>query len=769
VRRLTVLLIALLTVLAAAPAAAADRESFAYLGENGEFGWELVVAGPNGSQKVRVAPDAVGRPAIAPNGSQIAYAAPLGDGTLGRFAIFVSNLDGSGRTRITAPRLGDRDPAWSPDGRWIAFSRNLNDDLNDSRCCAIRLVRSNGADVTGVPGSRGGRNPAWSPDGTRLAYETPAGIFVSNLDGSQRVQLAGASGAEPAWSPDGSQIAYTREHGDASELVVRPAVGGDFRVRVSSTRYRIESPVWDNDGSTIHFVRYRGDGYLGRTAVTVRSHTPGVGQRLVFDPGNDIAHLSRVQRPSGGCDFDGDGFDDLAIGVPGDNTDKNNSGSVVVLHGTDASLTGADAQIWHRAKPTVKGAARRNAVLGAAVVCGDFDGDGYSDLAAGAPGDEAGRGSVMVLYGSSNGLRGAGDQRWEQDSPGIPSTAREGDRFGAALTTGDFDADGFDDLAIGAPGEGAERGAVHVLFGGPKGLTAAGDQYLQQGSGDVDGSRRPGEQFGYALAAADFDGDGRDDLAIGTPGETLPGRRDAGSVLVVHGSASGLWHQDVSGVVGSAEDGDRFGEALAAGDFDGDGFADLAVGVPGEDFGAVVDAGSTQILSGSSDGISANGGTRLFQGADGVAGVAEDSDRFGGALTAGDFDADGFLDLAVGSAGEDRGRGLVGVLYGSGNGVDGSRDQLWSKSTRGVLGSAVADDAFGAALTAGDYDGDGFLDLSIGTPGETRNGQKGSGAVHVLYGSGDRLTSVGDQVWHQNSAGVPGGPRAGDAFGSSLD
>ncbi len=769
------LLTAALTLLSTAPAVAADRESYAYLTENSEFGWALVVAGPNGTQEVQVTADAVGRPAISPNGSQVAYAAPIGDGTLGRFAIYVSNLDGSARTRITSPGLGDRDPAWSPDGDWIAFSRHLNDDLNGSRCCAIRLIRANGTGITSLPGSLGGRNPAWSPDGSRIAYETPAGVFVSDLDGSNRIQITGASGAEPAWSPDGSKIAYTRPLGNGSELAVRPSNGGNFTVRVSSTTFRVESPVWDKNGSTIYFVRHRGDGYLGRTNVTVQAHTPGSGQHLVFNPGDDIAHLSRVQRSSGGCDFNGDGYDDLAVGTPGDNTNKKNAGSVGVFYGDGAALSAAGAQIWHRNKKAVIGIPRKNALLGTSVACGDFDGDGFTDLAAGAPGDEAGRGSVMVLRGSPGGLHGAGDQRWEQDSPGVPSTAREGDRFGAALAAGDFDGDGYADLAIGAPGEASARGAVHVLYGGPNGLTANRDLFLQQGSGDVDGSRKPGEEFGFSLATADFDSDGHDDLAIGTPGETLTGRKDTGSVMVIEGSAAGLdtgadaiWHQDVSGVAGSAEAGDRFGESVTGADFDGDGFADLAIGAPGEDYGDVTDAGSVQVLSGSSDGISAEGDIRIFQGAGGVGGVAQADDRFGGSIVGGDFDGDGFADLAIGSPGEDERRGLVSVLYGSSDGVDGNGDQLWKKSTPGVLGTAAAGDGFGAALTSGDYDGDGYLDLAIGTPGENRTQAAGSGAVHLLYGSANRITAVGDQVWHQNSEGVPGVAVAGDAFGSSM-
>ena len=78
-----------------------------------------------------------------------------------------------------------------------------------------------------------------------------------------------------------------------------------------------------------------------------------------------------------------------------------------------------------------------------------------------------------------------------------------------------------------------------MLFGSPSGVTASGDRFFEQGAGGVDGNGKTNEEFGFALAAGDFDSDGRDDLAIGTPGEELSGKRDTGSVLVMEGSPDG--------------------------------------------------------------------------------------------------------------------------------------------------------------------------------------------------------------------------------------
>jgi len=130
----------------------------------------------------------------------------------------------------------------------------------------------------------------------------------------------------------------------------------------------------------------------------------------------------------------------------------------------------------------------------------DFDDDGFVDLAVGIPGEDVkahdGAGAVVVLYGSDAGLTGAGAQLFHQDLPEIAGRAEAGDAFGAALASGDFDADGFADLAVGIPGEdqgqSVDLGAVHLLFGTAGGLTAAGSRGLFT-------EAEPGDRFGAAL------------------------------------------------------------------------------------------------------------------------------------------------------------------------------------------------------------------------------------------------------------------------------
>src|SRR5690606_15666302 len=199
-----------------------------------------------------------------------------------------------------------------------------------------------------------------------------------------------------------------------------------------------------------------------------------------------------------------------------------------------------------------------------------------ADLAIGAPAPDRG-GFVNVLYGTSHGLDEDGDQLWSQDSPGINGTAEPDEWFGHSLTTGDFDGDGYADLAIGVPFDDGDEGAVNIIYGSNDGLDADGDQRWTQDSAGVLGIAERFDLFGWSLAAGDLDGDDRDDLAIGVPGEDLDRIFDAGQVNVLYGSSSGLtaagnhvWHQNTPGIEGIAEEEDRFGGALAIGDFDGD-------------------------------------------------------------------------------------------------------------------------------------------------------------------------------------------------------
>ena len=193
-----------------------------------------------------------------------------------------------------------------------------------------------------------------------------------------------------------------------------------------------------------------------------------------------------------------------------------------------------------------------------------------------------------------------------------------------------------------------------------------------------------------------------------------------------------FWHQDSDGIAGQAEERDNFGEALAAGDFNNDGFEDLAIGVPGEDVGA----GAVNVIYGFRGGLFALGNVTWAQYRLGIAGEAEEFDNFGRALAAGDFNDDGFEDLAIGVPGEDTWAGAVNVIYGGPDGLAVLGNQLWHQDSDGIAGEAEGRDYFGDALAAGDFNDNGFEDLAIGVPFEETGGRRTAGAVNVLYGAG---------------------------------
>ena len=257
------------------------------------------------------------------------------------------------------------------------------------------------------------------------------------------------------------------------------------------------------------------------------------------------------------------------------------------------------------------------------MAAGDFDEDGFADLAVGAPGENVGgvpaAGAVSVLYGSGGGLSTAGGRLFTQ----VGSAAEDGDVFGDALATGDFNQDGAADLAAGAPfedvGAAAElAGAVSVLYGSGAGLSTTGGRLFTQVGGAVERF----DLFGMALAGGDLDDDGFEDLIAGAPWERVGTVSLAGVVSVIRGSAGGLTTTGghlITQVGGTIEVDDQFGAEVSTGDFDNDGIADLAVGAPAEDVGSAVNAGAV------------SAGARLFtQDSPGVPGLAEDFDSFGG-------------------------------------------------------------------------------------------------------------------------------------------
>jgi hypothetical protein len=321
--------------------------------------------------------------------------------------------------------------------------------------------------------------------------------------------------------------------------------------------------------------------------------------------------------------FNGDFYDDLAIGMPGDHRVYLDgylwpSGSVRVLHGHFGGLVPLDSLYISQESAEIDDWEEIDDDFGFAVATGDFNGDGFDDLAVGVPGEEA-TGAVQVVMGSASSLVLVNNAIWLQGDLVGGGPNEVGDRFGSALTVGNFDGDlnfgrPVDDLVIGAPfedlgagGTSTDAGEISVLYG-----TAAGTwfdlprtQHLRQsgifGSSTYD---QTGDRFGFALAGGDFDGDGRDDLAVGQPGEGVGGT-NRGGVTILMGALGGLYDRfrflaaGINGVPPGIQDNSDMGRALAAGDFDGNGHSDLAIGIPLRSVGGLEDVGYETVLYGA--------------------------------------------------------------------------------------------------------------------------------------------------------------------------
>ena len=495
---------------------------------------------------------------------------------------------------------------------------------------------------------------------------------------------------------------------------------------------------------------------LGPSAVPAQAALPQLGGAV--DLGNwrpnSVADGAASNDATGAVlaragDVNGDGLGDLIVSAQSaDPNGRSNAGTAFVVFGRADNASIDLAKIGSGGGFRIDGAVANDRLGSSAARAGDMNGDGLSDVIVGArEADNRGRsasGSAYVIFGkptsSAVNVGDLGSPGFRIDGPAA------GDRAASSVSgAGDVNGDGRPDVMLGAPladrNGRTNSGAVFVVFG--KGDVDGVDTAALGGAGYEISGAAPGDQLSAVASVRDFDADGRTDVFVGARYADAAGRLDAGTAYLVPGksgssavdlSQPGSAHYTVQGAAAS----DSTGAALAeAGDVSGDGRGDLLLGAPGADGNGRSNSGSAYVLLGADGGgvndLAAPAGTWRIDG-------AAPGDAAGSAIDAtSDVDADGRVDLAVGSPFADRSGGAdagsVRVLFGGG--FSGTVD-LASTGARGyrVTGGRTSDWAGSAVAFVGDANGDGRADLVVGAPQRDHNGRGNSGSAYYLFGWG---------------------------------
>jgi hypothetical protein len=427
--------------------------------------------------------------------------------------------------------------------------------------------------------------------------------------------------------------------------------------------------------------------------------------------GSSVAHAG---------DLNGDGYGDLVVGAPHYDSGQADEGRVFVYYGGPDGPTTAG---W------IADGNEAGAHLGVSVAgAGDVNGDGYDDLIVGADQytgtGNTHQGAAFVWLGGASGLGPSTNiSTADWSAFGVQTSAHLG--FSVA-SAGDVNGDGYSDVIVGAPdysrGQVLE-GIALVWLGSPSGLGANG---TVANAATVLEENQASAKFGISVASAgDVNGDGFSDVIVGASAWDVTPNGNEGAAFVYKGSPTGLVKPHLFTSTGP-DPAAALGDAVTAGDLDGDGYSDVAVGAPGALNVSAVPTGRVFVYRGSPTGPVAS---RI------VSGTVSGS-RFGAALAAGDLDGDGFADLAVGAPLHANGQTDEGKVFVFAGGKTLSLPLVFSfegGETGAQLGSSLA--------AAGDLNGDGFADLVVGAPDEDFS-HTDDGTARVFYGDGAKGVAV---------------------------
>ncbi|MCB0742393.1 MAG: FG-GAP repeat protein [Ignavibacteriae bacterium] len=428
-------------------------------------------------------------------------------------------------------------------------------------------------------------------------------------------------------------------------------------------------------------------------------------------------------------DIDANGYSDIIVGIPNYGSSLVNEGRVIVYYGFSGGLSYDEGEI-------VSGGIQ-NIQLGYSVsTAGDFNGDGYSDVAFSAPFYTLGQteeGKLFVYYGSQNGLELSTFWSTEGNVDNM--------QLGTNLSTaGDFNGDGYSDIIVGNPN--------YEVYVGVNPLNSAGMFAIYFGSGSgitsyifKKGNEASGHLGKSVFTAGDVNGDGYSDVIIGRNSTIDAVYR--GVAEVYHGydfdsdnitsfelAQAPDWSADLSSSIIV----DGFGDAVStAGDVNGDGFADVVIGAKS----FYVDGnfvGGAFLYHGSLSGLESNYAW-MVEG-------SQNNGLYGKSVgIAGDVNGDGYSDIIIGES-DFNNKGKAYIYYGSLNGmIDNDPEELYGTQIGSEAGTSVS--------TAGDVNGDGYSDIIIGVP-EFSNVQQSEGAVFVYYGTSDGIDQANKLILEGN-------------------
>ena len=592
---------------------------------------------------------------------------------------------------------------------------------------------------------------------TALA-EVPPGVVSSERE---RVEIRRAGLVE--WyrnSPDGLEQGFdlqTRPGGRGSLVLELAILGAAASVKDDAVVFRSET------GRRLSYGRIEARDVAGK-AMMARLEAPDPQRvRLVVDDSDAEYPLAidplltegedaRIETDQAGAnlgisvagagDVNGDGYDDVIVGAYKFDAGEADEGAAFVYLGSPTGIAngGAPASMIQ--------SNQAGAWLGSVASAGDVNGDGYDDVIVGAQryaDGEINEGAAFVFLGSRRGIVASGDPT-NADAT-LESNQVNAYFGGSVASAGDVNGDGYDDVIVGANGyedraSETDEGAAFIFLGSRHGIVAHGDPTTAD-------TRLETNQLGGNLiavaSAGDVNGDGYDDVIVGANAYDAPDTNE-GAAFVFLGSRAGIADGNPLTADARFESNQArsfFGSSVAAGDFNGGGYSDVAIG--GGNYDAPdANEGAVFVFLGSRAG--------LRDGDPATADAVFQSDQpgaFFASVAAGDFAGDDADDLIIGAHTYDDGElneGAVFLFLGSHDGLASGNPA--TAAARLEVNQQGAD--FGAAVaSAGDVNGDGSDDVIVGA-GNYDDGELNEGAAFVYLGEPRHACHGGRRPHHRH-------------------